>query len=519
VKTRAALVALALASIFLTPTLSRPAPGPTDVAGVPAADVGDHGPTSDYLSGPLELVGHADITPPGAAMPLGNNGGIALIGDCAFVGRWHDYSGTNGIQIVDVADPANPHVIGDVPGSAIVDAVAREIRAIDLPGFKLLTVMTFSKYLDEGLTAKGQNAFHFWAFPDGDCTHPVAAGTFDTRPFRGHEFFQWLDPVHSVDDHPRILEYLTTPLSGTDVVVIDASKPAKAKVIGLFNAGLVPLSLTEANLDPSIPAGYGKYTHSISLTPDGKRAFVSDWDGGYFTLDTSTFASANPVGILHAAGLQSLPLRYLKGGVGNTHSAVLSPGTNSVVVGDEVYVTTDGCPFGWMHVLDAGGFNKKSRQLSQFSLPENNLLDCGADGLVNDRNASGLRLDGTFSMHNQTVTENYVLTSWYGAGLRVVDISDRAAPAQTAFFMPKPVAAISSVPDTPAPVYGATESTDDDWWVATWSYPIIRDGLIFVADVRNGLYILRATPGSALGDELGSFPFLEGNSNLGDFLP
>jgi hypothetical protein len=518
VKIRAALIALALVSTSLAPSLSHPAPGPTPVAGVPAANVGDHGPTADFLSGSLELVGHADITPPAATKPLGNNGGIALIGDCAFVGRWHDYTGTNEIQIVDIQDPATPHVIGKVPGSAITDAVAREIRAIDLPGYKLLTVMTFSKYLDEGLTTAGQNAFHFWAFPDGDCTKPVAAGTYNTRPFRGHEFFQWLDPVHSVDGHPRILEFLTTPLSGTDVVVFDASNPAKAKLIGLFNAGLVPLSLTEANLDSSIPAGYGKYTHSISLSPDGKRAFISDWDGGYFTLDTSTFAAANPIGIIHAAGLQSLPLHYLKGSVGNTHSAVLSSDTNTVVVGDEIYVTTDGCPFGWMHVLDAGSATQKSKQLAQFALPENNLLNCGTDGLVNDRNASGLRLDGTFSMHNQTVTKNFVLTSWYGAGLRVIDISNRAAPVEAGFFVPKPVADISSVPDTPAPVYGKTAATDDDWWVATWSYPIIRDGYIFVSDVRNGLYILRAKSGSALETELAGIRFLEGNSNLGDFL-
>jgi len=245
VKIRPALAALALAATAAVPTLSHPAGAATDVAGVPAAQVGDHGPLADFLSGPLELVGHADMTPPGGTKPLGNNGGIALIGDCAFVGRWHDYAGTNNIQIVDVKDKANPHVIGSVPGSAIKDAVAREIRAIDLPGFKMLTVMTFSKYLDEGLTAAGQNAFHFWTFAGDDCTKPVAAGSFDTRPFRGHEFFQWLDPAHSIDGHPRILEYLTTPLSGTDVVVIDASKPAKAKIIGAFNAGLLPLTLTE----------------------------------------------------------------------------------------------------------------------------------------------------------------------------------------------------------------------------------------------------------------------------------
>jgi len=512
-------VAIALAAVAAVPTLSRPAAGPTNVAGIPAAQVGAHGPLSDFLSGPLELVGHSDITPPGATQPLGNNGGIALIGDCAFVGRWHDYSGANNIQIVNIHDPANPTVIGSVPGSAVVDAVAREIRAIDLPNFKMLTVMTFSKYLDEGLEKATQNSFYFWTFPSGNCTKPVFAGKLSTRPFRGHEFYQWLDPVHSVNGHPRIIEYLTTPLSGADVVVIDASDPAHAKILGLFQAGLFPVTTTEENLQSGVPLGYGKYTHSISLSPDGTRAFISDWDGGFFTENTSLIAGAGPVAVMTTQGLATLPLTYVKGGVGNTHSSVLVPGTkNTMVVGDEVYVTTDGCPFGWMHVINAGGLLQKASALSQFALPENTAVDCGSDGLVNDRNADGLRLDGTFSMHNQTVTPHYVITSWYGAGLRVVDITHPTAPHEVAFFVPKPVADISSSPDTPAPVYGKTASTADDWQVATWSYPIIRNGLIYVSDMRSGLYILRATPGSALANELNGIVFLEGNSNLGNLL-
>jgi hypothetical protein len=47
-----------------------------------------------------------------------------------------------------------------------------------------------------------------------------------------------------------------------------------------------------------------------------------------------------------------------------------------------------------------------------------------------------------------------------------------------------------------------------------WSYPIIRDGLIYVIDVRNGLYVLRYT--GPRQDEIANIDFLEGNSNLGD---
>jgi hypothetical protein len=43
---------------------------------------------------------------------------------------------------------------------------------------------------------------------------------------------------------------------------------------------------------------------------------------------------------------------------------------------------------------------------------------------------------------------------------------------------------------------------------------IIRDGLIYVIDIRNGLYVLRYTGPHA--DEAANISFLEGNSNLGD---
>jgi hypothetical protein len=62
---------------------------------------------------------------------------------------------------------------------------------------------------------------------------------------------------------------------------------------------------------------------------------------------------------------------------------------------------------------------------------------------------------------------------------------------------------LSSDPDT-----GRNEK------VVMGSYPIIKDGLIYLVDVRNGLYIVRYTgPGAGQVARIG---FYEGNSNLGD---
>lgn len=50
--------------------------------------------------------------------------------------------------------------------------------------------------------------------------------------------------------------------------------------------------------------------------------------------------------------------------------------------------------------------------------------------------------------------------------------------------------------------------------VAFWSYPIVDDGLIYVVDVRNGLFVLRYE--GPFAAEIATLRFLEGNSNLGD---
>ena len=85
-------------------------------------------------------------------------------------------------------------------------------------------------------------------------------------------------------------------------------------------------------------------------------------------------------------------------------------------------------------------------------------------------------------------------------------------PSRLAQFFPEPLPAVlledprlSSDPDT-----GRQEK------VVMWSYPIIEDGLIYVTDVRNGLYVLRYS--GAFEREVQRIGFLEGNSNQGDAL-
>ena len=111
----------------------------------------------------------------------------------------------------------------------------------------------------------------------------------------------------------------------------------------------------------------------------------------------------------------------------------------------------------------------------------------------------------SYSSHNPTPTRNIVLDSWHSGGMQAIDASDPGRPFQTGWFAPTPLSAVAN--EDPALSRGPNKNV-------MWSFPIIRDGLIYAVDVRNGLFVLRYT-GSRAG-EVSGLRFLEGNSDLGD---
>jgi hypothetical protein len=118
----------------------------------------------------------------------------------------------------------------------------------------------------------------------------------------------------------------------------------------------------------------------------------------------------------------------------------------------------------------------------------------------------------SYSAHNPTLTPSIAFSTWHSGGLQAVSIRRPLRPYQLAEFFPEPLDEVmledprlSSDPDT-----GNHEK------VVMWSYPIIADGLIYVTDVRNGLYVLKYKGRRA--HEVRRIEFLEGNSNQGDAL-
>ncbi|HEX6348137.1 MAG TPA: hypothetical protein VF160_01965 [Candidatus Dormibacteraeota bacterium] len=368
------------------------------------------------------------------------------------------YVGSRGegpVAIVDISDPAHPAPVGQLVGAAAI--THREVRAY--PDGHWLVV------LDYALRGGGVDQLRFYRW-GADCAQLTPAGSYDFGSRKPHEMYLWRDTLHG-----RILLYVTMFGGGAgDLQVIDASDPAAPRL--LATAGGLPGPL-----------------HSIALDADGRRAYLSDWTGGLYLADTSEFADAAPSPQLHlltaSAGAYRTP-------PGNVHSAVPVPGRQLVLTTDERYPDTGGCPYGTAHLVDVSD-PAHPRPTATLAVAENDPGVCPGAA------------PGTYTSHNPTLTANLALITWYSGGLQVFDTSDAAHPVALAQLRPAGVQAHAGDPEL-----GSTATM-------TWSYPIIRDGLIYVADINQGLLVLRYH--GPHEEEISGLAFEEGNSNLTQALP
>jgi hypothetical protein len=462
-----------------------------------AATPSNVGAASVYgLTKNFKLVGHTDLAQRGMNSP------IAVAGKCVYLGdRYYSASATEatrpngGIAIVDASNPAKPKQRGVIPPIGL--STQRELRAD--AGLGILVVEGYSPYID-GWTPGGATINYLKVYDiHSDCLHPRLLSTFDFGPRAPHEFFLWKDPKHP----GRSLAYVTFTIYSPDLMVIDLADPANPALAGVYDLGLDQAQKAQDFVNES---GSG-YTHSLTVSDDGTRAYMAAWDYGFYTLDTSLLASPayGTTGVARPAGVGKLDYGH------NVHSAVQIPGRQEMLFTQEDYANAGhGCPFGILRTgkMDANGDGGAALD-GTFSLPENDPKTCGTK-------------NGTFSSHNPTLFHDVALLSWYGGGLRAVDLSDPAHLHEDGAFVPKPsftptardarlffptsAAGLGSLPtDTTKPT-----SKSPRWTGAMWSYPVVQNGLIYVVDIDLGLYILRyAGPHAA---EVSKAAFVEGNS-------
>ncbi|MFN8474478.1 MAG: hypothetical protein U0822_19965 [Anaerolineae bacterium] len=382
---------------------------------------------TEIAPGKFTLVGQNDLG------RRGMNGGLALAGSCAYVGSRDD---KGGVAVLDVSDPAHPLVVRELPlrhGST-----AREVRASD----RLHTLIVMYYGIGSPPVFNGLELYDI-----RDCRAPRLVGEINLGA-PPHEFYLWHDPQKP----GRALVYLGMFGPTPQLRVVDISDPAHPTLYATWEPDAAALR--------SMP---GYQLHSLSLSPDGRRAYLSTWNGGFMVADTSDLADGKPNPTVRLVTPPADHLR-LPGGA-NVHSAVAIPGSELVVLTSEIYGP---CPYGWLHVADITD-PARPRLRSEFKIAENEAARCG----------ESTRVGGTYTAHDPLVLPHIAFVTWYTGGLQAVDLSAPEAPRALAQFRP--------VPPTvkhPETVLGPGHSF-------MWSYPILHNGLIYAADITGGLYVLK----------------------------
>jgi hypothetical protein len=446
---------------------------------------------SAKVPGEFELIGHDPL------MNRGMNAAIAVKGKYAYIGSRTDGLHPNtGVFVVDISKPKSPEIVHEIgpPNEGNVGETSRELRI--WPEKNLLIVQNLGSNCSPIIhncsptNVTVDDNFRFYDIGGKNAKAPKLVSEY--VPSRNpHEMYLWDDP----NDKGRALMFISTPSSGgTQLLITDISGARKNK---FKEMGTWTTVIPDADADRRL--------HSLSVSPNGKRGYLSYLGGGFFIIDTSEFAAGKKKPKVRLVTPIGNRVHWGDPGV---HSAVKLFNRDWVMTTDEVYgyvpglLNDHGCPWGWVRFVNIKN-PKKPKVVSDFRLRANTQSFCD-DPQMNppDRNSAS-----SWSAHNPTLTRKIAFLSWHSGGLQAISLRNPARPKQLARFRPEPLPFVTM--EDPALSSGRDK-------VVVWSYPIIKDGLIYVIDIRNGLYILRYEgPGER---EVRNIDFIEGNSNLKDTL-
>lgn len=449
--------------------------GPT-VAGAAGSAAQEGSP-----KGSFKLVGHSPLE------NRGMNAALAVHGNYAYVGSRTDAKGNNangaGVLVVDISKPAAPEVVHQIgpPDEGNPGETSRELRIWHSQ--ELLVVMTLYSNCGEihaCSPVNGDDRFNFYDISGKSAAQPKLVGTYVPSE-NPHEFFLWEDP----DKKGRALLFISNPGGSQQLTVTDISNARKGKF-----TELVKMS----------PLYSGGSLHSLGISNDGTRGFLAHLRGGVGVIDTSEVARGVKKPMIRVL---TPPSNAPKWDGPGPHSAVKVFNQDYMLITDEVYgealraLGGHGCPWGWMRMVSIAN-EVKPKVISDYRLEQNHDDFCLTDPP---------RPTSSYSAHNPTLTPNLAFISWHSGGLQAVDISNPKKPVQAAEFLPTPIVPV--LQEDPVLSSGIDK-------VVVWSYPIIYDGLVYVVDDRNGLYILEYR--GPFDREVAGIDFIEGNSNQGDAL-
>ncbi len=156
-----------------------------------------------------------------------------------------------------------------------------------------------------------------------------------------------------------------------------------------------------------------------------------------------------------------------------THSAIFVPNRPAQVRGNTkgrpayVWLSDEngGCPLNYARIVSVES-EITPIMVGAFAIPDNQLDECLTQSITEPNGQR--RQQVAQQNHNPTVFKNLVFNTWYGHGLRVVDISIPQTPREVGYALTVP--------------QGIART-----------YPVFKDGLIYWVDNKTGLHVAKYT--------------------------
>jgi hypothetical protein len=355
-------------------------------------------PPEDVLSGRaargyscnLEMVGRALTT---------SAASFDVYRDYAYVGR---QLGAGGLHVLDVSDSANP-----VPTDTLVTPAMQdpwESLRVNAKRGLLVAAGELKPFIDVYDIS-------------GDCRHPKLLASKEILPGKGHE--GWFSPDGSTYYVSTTRNVEGVGLTPT-LFPVDLSDPTNPQVLSSWT--------------------FATQTHGGATTEDGKRSYVCQQDAppkdAMTVLDTSSVAARETSP--QPRVLAEVPLgdnQWCQGAYRVTydgHPYLIQYGERSGSV-DCSRASDNWATFGYPRIFDLANETQPrlvSSALLEVHLPEH------CQEVTGEGAANGLG----YSVHHCSPDRLYDPTilacSWFGAGLRVLDIRDPHRPVEIAYFNP-----------------------------------------------------------------------------------
>ena len=428
---------------------------------------------TDPVTVGIDVVGHAEPVD-GLNGDVWAHDGVAYVGT---IGRGEACPST-GVRMYDVTDPSAPVEIGSISdgheGTSAEQVWAGSIETGRFSG----DLAIVAHRMCAGNSGEGFRGFAI--FSVSDPANPVLLSSYHTGPNTAgvNGFDVWVDG-------DRVLVVAAVPNSFLDhmrglgdVRIVDISDPTAPVDVADwdFRRDAAPAerdAVTEGS------DGRALFASSVTVDPEGRRAFVSHWDAGVIVLDIATPEQPQMIGrtgsIGHSEGMSS--------------STSFNPETQQLVVNHADLDPLDDVPDTTTADGPEGGDSDVGRTVQSwgrqvlFDVSGERPLLVGtlsvAEALPDDDGA--VPLDGIYSVGDSVSDDLYLFSAWLTGGLRVVDLAAEDGAIEVGLFLP------------PAEIdpYGVFVSPNGLIKLPLASSVHVSDDYVYVSDVNTGLWIMR----------------------------